>query len=35
MQNLSTGDQQANLNCLQGNLTQGSVQGNCPLKTCH
>ena len=34
MQNLSIGDQQANLNYLQGNLTQDSVDVNFLLKTC-
>ena len=35
IQNLSIGDEQANLNYLQGNVTQGSVYGSCPLKACH
>ena len=34
MQNLSIGDQQANLNYLQGNLIQDSVDVNFLLKTC-
>ena len=34
-QNLSIGDQQANLNYLQRNLIQDRVYGNCLLKTCH
>ena len=31
--NAKLGDHQANLNYLQGNLTQDIVYGNCPLKT--